>query len=158
MVFFCLFGRQSGEVRPVPAGGGTAGRAHAGSYGCRKAFFSHCRCRTGASKALRGKRGKPFCGAQERFAGVIFPEALPAGRFLQVHGRLLPWKWCFSAFSERQGGEVRPVSAGGGGGKGFFPGKTGSYPFGARNTKRVISEGTPRRQENPFHRPVPGLT
>lgn len=30
------------------------------------------------------------------------------------------------------------------------------YP--ARRTMRVISEGTPTRQEKPFHSPVPGLT
>ena len=32
------------------------------------------------------------------------------------------------------------------------------YRFCACSTKRVISEGTPRRQEKPFHRPVPELT
>lgn len=32
-----------------------------------------------------------------------------------------------------------------------------AYGF-AFSTKRVISEGMPRRQEKPFHRPVPGLT
>lgn len=43
-----------------------------------------------------------------------------------------------------------------------LPGKEGRaqrssvlFPW---STMRVISEGTPRRQEKPFHRPVPGLT
>ena len=43
--------------------------------------------------------------------------------------------------------------------RGFFPARSGvAYSFSALSTKRVISEGTPRRQEKPFHRPVPGLT
>ncbi len=42
--------------------------------------------------------------------------------------------------------------------KEIFPVMAVPYPFLARKTKRVISEGTPRRQEKPFHSPVPGLT